>query len=388
MTNLRHVVFVVCAVLISGCQTPRLSPVPAGGIASEAVSLEELQRSWSRQQRVSGFAYRLGFRNADLCGADTEKVLGLEWVTLADLPKPHRRAAATMLGVARLPFVAVATPGSPAGQAGIRQGDTLLSLNGRPFPTAAEEYYAYVVVNNVQAPGYRRRVDRMLGEATQSGQPFDIALRRGGEEVSVSVHPTDACAYNVLVVEDPVVGMTSHGRSVLVSSGLYEFGVSAIQAAIAYELAHIMEKHGAQRARDSTIGGVLGGIAAAAAVAPAAIFLGLAGADVDVEEVVGGAVEGSSRAFGSLGGEMFSMSREREADYLALYLLERSGVDAAEAVDFWTHLPADSPLATAHAGMEERLANMEATAREIATKRDARQPLVPNDDLRPVVVEE
>lgn len=390
MINLRHLVFVFCAVTGSGCQTPHLSlPPPAGGAASEAVSLEELQRSWSRQQRVSGLAYQLGLRNADLCGADTARVLGLEWITLADLPKTHRSVAGTMLGVGRLPFVAVATPGSPADRAGIRQGDTLLSVNGRPFPVAAEEYYAYVVINNVQAPRYRRRVDRMLGQAVENGLPFEVAIRRGGEDMNVSVRPADTCDYNVLVVEDPVIGMTSHGRSVLVSSGLCEFAVSdaAIQAAIAHELAHIMAKHGAQKTRNATIGGVLGGIVAAAAVAPTAIFLGLAGADIDVEGVVGGAVEGSSRVFAGLGEEMFSSSRERQADYIALYLLERAGVDAAEAVDFWAHLPADSPLASAHAGMEERLANMEATAREIATKRSARQPLVPNDDLPAAVVE-
>ena len=394
MTGPRHLVFVACAVMVSSCQTPRSSlPSPAGGIAADAMSPAEfvvaLERSWSRQQHVSGLAYELGLRNAELCGADTAKDVGIEWITLADLPKTSPRAAGTMLGVGHLPFVAVATPGSPADQAGIRQGDTIVSVNGMPLPTAAEEYYGYVVVNNVQVPQYRRRIDRALGRATESGRPVEIAIRRDGEGINVSVQPAVVCDYNVLVVEDPVLGMTSHGRSVLISSGLYDFAGSdaAVQAAIAHELAHIMEKHAAGKIRNSTIGGVLGGIAAAAAVAPTAIFLGLAGADVDVGGVVAGAVEGSSRVFAGVGGRMFSTSREREADYLALYLLERSGVDAAEGVGLWTRLPADSPLARSHAGVEERLANMEATAREIGRKRSGQESVVPNDNRKPAVVE-
>ena len=384
MANPRHLAFVACAVMISSCQTPRMSlPTLEHGIAADGASPAEikasLEQSWGRQQHVSGLAYELGLRNADLCGSDTSMDVGIEWITLADLPKTNPRAAAKLLGVGRMPFVAVAVPGSPADQAGIRQGDTLVSVNGKQLPTAGEEYYGFVVINNVEVPPYRRKVDRALAEAAEGGQPVEIAIRRDGEVVNVSVRPAAVCDYNVLVVEDPVLGMTSHGRIVLVSSGLYDFAGSdaEIQAAIAHGLAHIMENHDLRERRNAAIGGVLGGIAAAAAVAPSAILFGLAGADVDVGGVIEGAVEGSSRVFAAGGAAMFSTSREREADYLALYLLERSGVDAAAGKGFWTRVPADSALARSHAGMEERLANMEATVREIARKRSAQEPLVP-----------
>ena len=395
MTNLRCMMLVVFAATVASCHTPRLAPpTPEYGNGADAMSPAEitamLERSWARQQHVSGLAYELLLRNADLCGTDTAKNLGIEWITLADLPKTNPRAAGAELGVGRLPFVAVATPGAPADRAGIRRGDAIVSVNGTPLPTAAEEYYGYVVVNNVRVPRYRRRVERALKEAAGGGQPVEIAIRRDGEELDVSVRPTVVCDYNVLVVEDPVIGMRSHGSSVLVSSGLYDFAGSdaEIRAAIAHGLAHVMEKHDAKRHRNSAIGGALGGMAAAVAVTPVAIFLGLAGADVDVGGVVIGAVEGSSHLFSGLGGAMFSTSREREADYLALYMLERSGVDAAAGMDFWRRLPADSPLARSHGGMEQRLEHMEATVREIGRKRSAGEPVVPNDSRRPAVAQD
>lgn len=296
-----------------------------------------------------------------------------------------------MLGVESLPFVAVATPGSPADRAGIRQGDTLLSVNGKPLPAAADEYYTYIVVNNVELPRYRRRVDRMLAQAVESGLPVEIAIRRDGEEISTSVRPEDVCDYNVLLVEDSDLGIAGEGKTVLMSSGLYDFAASdaEIQVAIAHQLAHIAERHGAEKTRNSLIGGLLGGAAALYVVAPVAVAgvlgAGMSGGEIEGDvEGLGSVVEGSGRFFSRLGGGMFALSREREADYVALYMLERSGVSAAEAVAFWRRVPADAPLARTHAGMEERLENMDATVREIGRKRTVGAPLVPNENRSPV----
>ncbi len=276
----------VMAVILSSCATPKL-PLPAlvAGDASDALPpealSEALQGSWARQARVSGLAYPLRLRNAELCGADTAKDLGIEWITLADLPKTNPRVAGTMLGVERLPFVAVVTPGSPADQGGIRQGDSLLSVNGRPLPAAAEEYNAYVTVNTVTVPWYRRRVDGMLAEAVGSGSPAEVAIRRGGEELNLFVRTVDACDYNVLAVEDPDLGIAGHGKSVLVSTGLLDFAQSEaeVQAAIAHQFAHAMEKHGAREARNSVIGGTFGGAAALAVVGPPVLALGMLSGD-------------------------------------------------------------------------------------------------------------
>ena len=84
------------AVILSSCATPKL-PLPAlvAGDESDASSpealSEALQGAWARQTRVSGLAYPLRLRNAELCGADTAKDLGIEWITLADLPKTNPR---------------------------------------------------------------------------------------------------------------------------------------------------------------------------------------------------------------------------------------------------------------------------------------------------------
>ena len=386
----------VMAVILSSCATPKL-PLPAlvAGDASDALPpealSEALQGSWARQARVSGLAYPLRLRNAELCGADTAKDLGIEWITLDDLPKTNPRVAGTMLGVERLPFVAVVTPGSPADQGGIRQGDSLLSVNGRPLPAAAEEYNAYVTVNTVTVPWYRRRVDGMLAEAVGSGSPAEVAIRRGGEELNLFVRTVDACDYNVLAVEDPDLGIAGHGKSVLVSTGLLDFAQSEaeVQAAFAHQFAHAMEKHGAREARNS----VIGGPSAARPHSPwwgrrcllLACFPGTRAVLEGAVEGVGAIAGGSAGLFGGLGAGLHAVSREKEADYVALYVLERAGIDADEAVRFWSRIPADAPLAIAHAGKEERLKNMEATVQEIKRKINAREPLLPNENRKPVI---
>ena len=255
------------------------------------------------------------------------------------------------------------------------------------MPAAAEEYNAYVTVNTVTVPLYRRKVDGMLAEAVGSGSPAEVAIRREGEELNLFVRTVvDACDYNVLAVEDSDLSIAVHGKSVMVSTGLLDFAQSdaEIQAAIAHQFAHAMEKHDARETRDSMIGGILGGTAAFAVGVPL-IYLGVLTGDRSlVDDVAKGVVAITEGSVG-LDAGLHAVSREKEADYVALYLLERAGIDADEAVRFWSRIPADAPLAIAHAGKEERLKNMEATVLEIKRKINAQEPLLPNENRKPVI---
>ena len=348
---------------------------------------EALQSSWDRQAHVSGLAYELGFINSDLCGEDVTRGFGIEWITLNDLPKGNHRTAGTLLGVERSPFVAVVTPGSAAHRAGIRQGDTLQSINGQRLPVAAGEYYAYFVINDVKVPRHRRRVDRLLEEAADTGVPVDMEWKRDGEDFNALVRPVETCDFNIRVVDDPVLGIASHARNIVISSGLYDFAQSdaEIQSVIAHQLAHITERHAVKRDRNSVIAGAIGG----AVLLPITLIAGLgAVADGADDDTVDDIVTAPVRIFAHVGGNMYAVTREQEADYVALYMLERSGIDAREAIAFWKRVPSESPLSALHVGTERRLKTMEATVQEIEDKRRAGDRLLPNPNRRPPMSEE
>ncbi len=378
----------LCFLTVVSCQTPNVPlPIPMVGVGNEQLTPEdakdELHRVWSTQQHVAGLAYELGKANVELCGEETSNDLGIEWLTIADFPNANLRIAGSQLGVGRLPFVTVVTPHSPAARAGIRNGDRLLSLNGEVVPTAPESYLTYIEINNVRVPMYRRKINRMLENAAALGLNIPVVVLRDRDEVHLDIVPYETCDFRVVVLEDSNLHLENLGKSVLISSAFLDFAYSdrEIQTLIAHQLAHILGKHGAKKTRNAVIGGVAGGAAATAVLLPVAIVGAIAGEDV---EFIGDAIEGSARLSSRVGGGMFATRHEREADYLALYLLERAGIDPREFLTVWKRLPADVGVNKSHPAIEERVKTIESTIEEINDKRAKGLKLVPSQELKPV----
>lgn len=380
----RTIVFLICVATILGCQTPNVPiPIPVVGVTNEKLTSEEakteLQRIWSRQQHVSRLAYELGINNVELCGEDTKRDIGIEWITLADFPNVNLRIAGSQLGVGRLPFVTTVTPGSPAERAGIRHGDMLLRVDGKEIPEAPQTYWTEIEINNVKVPRFRWQIDRMLDNAAKSVQTMKISVLRDRNELDLELELRDTCDLRVVVVEDSDLRLENAGMTVLVSNALLDLTHSDIEAqmVIAHQFAHILSKHDSREKRNQAIGGAVGGVAATALLLPVAIVGALAGENVDgVGEIVGASAEASSK----LGGNVGSLQREREADYLALYLLKRIGIDINDVSPFWRRLPDDSGFRNTHAHIDNRSAIIEATVKEIHSKEDAGVLLLPNQE--------
>ncbi len=92
-----------------------------------------------------------------------------------------------------LPEIGEVQPGSPALAAGIRPGDTILALDGRPIRTWDE-------------------VSRLIKSG--GGRPIELSIKRGGEIVRVKVTPRINKLKNIFgeEVEMPVIGVTAAGR--------------------------------------------------------------------------------------------------------------------------------------------------------------------------------
>tara|TARA_B100001123_G_scaffold398921_2_gene483420 strand:- start:809 stop:1627 length:819 start_codon:yes stop_codon:yes gene_type:complete len=98
----------------------------------------------------------------------------------------------------------------------------------------------------------------------------------------------------------------------------------------------------------------------------------------------------SGGAFGKLGAQQallsYSPSFESEADYIAMYILARSGYDITNAPQFWREMTRQNPAGiytrTTHPTGPERYVVLNKTIAEIQTKKQNGQPLLPN--LKPV----
>ena len=381
-------VFLVCTVWsLVGCQTPNVPlPIPVVSVTNEQLTADEakleLQRSWSRQQHVSGLAFELGTANVEICGEDSSRDLGIEWLTLADFPNANLRIAGSQLGVGRLPYVTIVTPHSAAARAGIRNGDMLLTINGEELESAPERYWTYIEINQVRVPTFRRKINRILETAASSGRTVSISVLRERKEPRFDLMPIESCDFRVVVVEDTKLRLENVGKSILVSNSLLDLTHSdgETQIAIAHQLAHILNRHGTKQKRNEMIGGAVGGVAATALLLPVAVASAIGGGDV---EGIGELIEISAEASGNIGARMFTLTREQEADYLALYLLERAGIQTDEFLPFWRRIPVDKTFETIHVNIEDRVANIEATSEEIKAKRNAGLPLVPNQENAP-----
>ena len=387
--------------VLPGCATPAAVGEPDTGMYAYA---EGLRQTWWLQQQLSGLAYPLLSANAELCpdraASSSASRLGIHWVTLADVETGTPRAAAASIGVSHLPYVAAVASGSPAHRAGLRAGDTLLSVDGAAMPKAGREYYVHVTVMNRTTPAYRRRVDRMFRDAIRAGEPLAIEYRRGETTMVGRIDDALQCAPDVLLIDDRAVASVSArlGGDIRVSWGLLNFvrTDAEIQAVIAHELAHMLQGHHGKAIRNRLIGSVVAGVVMAPLLVPVAMATAADPAVADVVDVVanadralgdmderegrerrsviGLAIDGAGEALGG----MFDRKHEREADRLALYLLERAGIDGQEAIRFWERIPSGSAMADLHGSIDaERLAAMRATLREITAKRASAEPLVP-----------
>ena len=131
MHHARLVARIGAIALLAGCATTAPVPEQAPNQAALQQAVRTLDAGWTRQTRLSGVAYPILVSKADLCGKRVVNDLGFDWITLNDVEDRTLRAAADMLlGVSTLPYVAGVVPGSAAHRAGMRRGDTLLSING------------------------------------------------------------------------------------------------------------------------------------------------------------------------------------------------------------------------------------------------------------------
>lgn len=115
---------------LSGCMMSDTwlppTPLTPQQVQDSAASFEDLT---SMQEHVASLAYPLFVMNAELCNERTVSRLGLEWVTINDLPIEIRKDVGPAVSVGEIPSILYVEEGSAADKAGLRRNDLLLAVN-------------------------------------------------------------------------------------------------------------------------------------------------------------------------------------------------------------------------------------------------------------------
>lgn len=301
--------------------------------------IAELKGLQALDQRVADIGWRLATSNLQLCAVKFAAT-GITLHTASQYSVPYRLAAEQAFDLSREgPGVLSVAQGSPAWAAGIRPGDTLISVNGLAF--------AYHALN---APGQATYTEtdtamRRL-ESFGTGQSLSFRVLRGGSLSLVMFTPVPACASRFEMVTSPEFNADSNGKVVQVFGRLVVSlpDDNELALVMAHELAHnILGHNQAIHAQKLPTG--LGAL------------------------------------FGSSGKKVRDF--ERAADRYAIFMSARAGFDYRNAPQFWRRLAAtaglDAWIATTHPTPANREKSAQAAVAEVEHLKELGLPLVPSN---------
>lgn len=284
-------------------------------------------------QRVARVAQRLSEANVQLCPAVRQSA-GWALHSASQYSNELQPLVQSRFGLrGDLPGVLSAPPGSAAAEAGLREGDLIVAVNGTalnagPARTrpAFEGLAANIAILDSAMAGGATRLD-----IDHSGQP-----RR------VTVQPHRACGYEVQLNPSDELNARADGRRLFISTALAGFTQSDDELALilGHELAHHVLRHRTW----SEVGG--------------------AGREANEAAAVNGAGD-----------------KETQADRVGLFLTARAEYDTRIAPAFWRRFGAANWRVRypqlRHASAEARARALEQVQVEIDAKRGAGGPLLP-----------
>lgn len=362
MSSRKLPVFVVASAvtfIITSCATPSTSV--AVGTAMEVAEERHAQRLFalrmqaSRQHRLDIVARPVLRANLDFC-PDKHYKFGFGWRGTVDLSIEDQQALVDFYDVPlNTTFISAVYANTPAEDGGMEVGDVLISVNDYALPA--------IVATKQQAKTVARNLERHFNP--NSPAPVRFRVARNGREASYSIVPELLCGYNTVLTNDDALNAYTDGKTIYVTQGMVRFAENdqELQTVIAHELAHITEGHVEKKTTNAGIGAIFGAI-------------------VDIAAASQGIYTNTAASLAEVGSMAFSQEFEREADYVSVYMLQRTGVDTAVVANFWRRFAAESPssiaFATSHPTSAERFVNLNAAHDEVTAKRLHNQPLLPD----------
>lgn len=346
--------FLLIASVLAGTACAPVARLPA--LDPKAVAAEQRREQIAQMRgyyagthRVDNIAFQLRVANREFCKDRVSAQIGLYAVTPRSLPRRFRSFAAEALDLTwARPTVISVSDHSPAAEAGIRDHDEIIALNGELIPLT-------------------RTAGWMGGWLKANGvKPVRVDLRRDGVDRTVTVTPVMACSIPINYVVDETINAFTSDRDITIHSGILALTQTDAQLAliIGHEMAHANLGHNNKKRMNMLIG-LAGGLT------------------VDAGIIAGGIPTGGifTREFGKAGARAYSVQFEPEADYVGSYYVARAGYDLAGTEEVWWQMgqrdPTSLRFATTHPIAPVRFLQMRAVAAEIAEKQRKHLPLVP-----------
>ncbi|HEV2611760.1 MAG TPA: M48 family metallopeptidase [Noviherbaspirillum sp.] len=330
-------------------ETPAAAPLPSPQPAQSAPAPQRppspekaaLLSGWVDQQsRLYRVAAPLLIENTALCKRQARNLLGLTAKTRYSYGKGFVAEAQSALGLNERLKVMDVLPGSGAERSGIRKGDVLLAVDGKPLS---------------QGPNAERDGAVLVNAAMRGRSSVTLNVERNGEQLSIATPLTNACAFGIELGDSDLVNSYADGFRVMINRGMLNFVRTDEELAyvLSKEIAHNTLTRSDRPRMSSTINKlrVLREDRSAPASMPAL--------------------------------QPYSPVLDATADKLSLYMLTRAGYGTAGTIDFWKRLAAGHPATmpnsytALHPSTAYRVSVMNQTLEAIKWKRHRKQAMVP-----------
>ena len=237
--------------------------------------------------RMASIAYRLTTANAALC-RDLAPTPGWAIHAIGQYDPDTRAQARKSFGFDAPIAVEAVVPGSPAAAAGVRENDSILSVNAMAMREATP-------AKGSDSVGRDAAVEAIA--ALPARQPLEVQLLRNGQTRSVRIAASPGCRSAFEVLIGPGMTASADGRIVQIGVRFFErYTDDEVAVVVAHELSHNILHH----ARRLDAAGVKRGL---------------------LSEI-------------GRNGRLFRLT-EDQADLLGMHLLRNAGYDPQVAVRFW-----------------------------------------------------
>lgn len=336
-------------VLVMGCATAQLPTLTEADVEqiSGSQELDGFIGSWEDRKRLENLMWPIATSSIEICKPVYSS--GLYTISKAQIrreDKQRRDAITAHFDLSDGLSISHAIRGSAASSTGLREGQRIVGVNSLRMQPSNRNKFATL------ASDYIRKL-------TNAGDTFVLHLGSGSETTAVEVVPTLVCPYELAVEGLTTFNAVTNGRKIKVHRGILRYAESDtdVQFVLAHELAHNIERHVIKHM-------------------PA--------------EVIGATADLSLLALGIWSNMLMtkfvksfnSKDLEAEADYIALYLLARAGIDYSGSLDIWDRMVGETfgevKWSRTHPNTAIRSALLRATHAEIEEKKRRGLPLLPN----------
>jgi len=354
-TMLKQSFTITIALLLSACSTfqsqPPKNPPPLTTRASNVVQpvtsteQESLRTLVALQDRLYRVAAPLLLNNTELCKGNARHLLGFTAKNKYSYSAEFIEAAHQTFGLDERLQVMSVLSGGGAEKVGMKRGDTLVSIEDKPFP---------------QGQNAEHQAASMLAPLLTGRSNVQLSVRRNnGTNQTLTVPLTHACAFGVVLGNSDNVMAYADGRRMMIARGMLNFVRNDEELAyvLAKEMAHNALRHPKKQRMNATISGIIDNL----------IRL-----HPDLNQMSGmSGVKPMPKEF------------DTAADTLALYMVTRAGYNIENAPMFWQRLATQYPVTQTnsytaiHPNTTARITTMEKIIPEIKIKRAQKTVLRP-----------